>query len=388
MNHKLKNTLQSPQVIFTIIALLFSTVFYSCKDGGSENEILIGEYASLTGDKATFGQSSHNGLVMAVEEINKNGGVLGKQIKLISEDDQGKTNEVQTVVQKLINRDKVVAVVGEVASSLSLAAAPICQQSNIPMVTPASTNPEVTNVGDYIFRVCFIDPFQATVMSKFALNSMKVKKVALLIDQKNAYSTGLAENFRRVFTEMGGEIVAEQKYSAGDKDFKAQLTSLKAANPEAIFVPGYYTELNLISIQAREIGITVPLFGGDGWESEKLLEGKAKDALEGSFFSTHVSIEDPNPKIQDFIKKYTEKYGSAPDAMSFLGYDAGMILFDAIKRAGSTEGQKIKDALASTVNYDGVTGTITINDQRNAIKPAVVMEIKDGKFTYKETIAP
>ena len=384
----MKNHLKTSILTSFIAVILLSGIFSACKDSGSENEILIGEFASLTGDKATFGQSSHNGLTLAVEEINNQGGVLGKQIKLVAEDDQGKTNEVQTVVQKLINRDKVVAIVGEVASSLSLAAAPICQQSNIPMVTPASTNPEVTNVGDYIFRVCFIDPFQATVMSKFALNSMKVKKVALLVDQKNAYSTGLAENFKRVFTEMGGEIVAEQKYSAGDKDFKAQLTSLKAANPEAIFIPGYYTELNLISIQAREIGITVPLFGGDGWESEKLLEGKAKDALDGCFFSTHVSIEDPNPKIQNFITKYKEKYGSTPDAMAFLSYDAGMILFDAIKRAGSTEGVKIKDALANTQNYDGVTGTITINDQRNAIKPAVVMEIKDGKFTYKETIAP
>ena len=384
----MKNHLKTSILTSFIVVILLSGIFSACKDAGSENEILIGEFASLTGDKATFGQSSHNGLTLAVEEINNQGGVLGKQIKLVAEDDQGKTNEVQTVVQKLINRDKVVAVVGEVASSLSLAAAPICQQSNIPMVTPASTNPEVTNVGDYIFRVCFIDPFQATVMSKFALNSMKVKKVALLVDQKNAYSTGLAENFKRVFTEMGGEIVAEQKYSAGDKDFKAQLTSLKSANPEAIFIPGYYTELNLISIQAREIGITVPLFGGDGWESEKLLEGKAKDALEGCFFSTHVSIEDPNPKIQNFITKYKEKYGSTPDAMAFLSYDAGMILFDAIKRAGSTDGVKIKDALANTQNYDGVTGTITINDQRNAIKPAVVMEIKDGKFTYKETIAP
>ena len=384
----MKNHLKTSILTSFIAVILLSGIFSACKDSGSENEILIGEFASLTGDKATFGQSSHNGLTLAVEEINNQGGVLGKQIKLVAEDDQGKTNEVQTVVQKLINRDKVVAIVGEVASSLSLAAAPICQQSNIPMVTPASTNPEVTNVGDYVFRVCFIDPFQATVMSKFALNSMKVKKVALLVDQKNAYSTGLAENFKRVFTEMGGEIVAEQKYSAGDKDFKAQLTSLKAANPEAIFIPGYYTELNLISIQAREIGITVPLFGGDGWESEKLLEGKAKDALEGCFFSTHVSIEDPNPKIQNFITKYKEKYGSTPDAMAFLSYDAGMILFDAIKRAGSTDGVKIKDALANTQNYDGVTGTITINDQRNAIKPAVVMEIKDGKFTYKETIAP
>ena len=378
----------TPLLILVLVAIAISGIFSSCKDGGSENEILIGEYASLTGDKATFGQSSDNGLKLAVEEINQNGGVLGKQIKLISEDDQGKTNEVQTVVQKLINREKVVAIVGEVASSLSLAAAPICQQSKIPMVTPASTNPEVTNVGDYIFRVCFIDPFQATVMSKFALNSMKVKRVALLVDQKNAYSTGLAENFKRVFTEMGGEVIGEQKYSAGDKDFKAQLTSLKALDPEAIFIPGYYTEMNLIGIQAREIGISVPLFGGDGWESEKLLEGKAKDALEGCFFSTHVSIEDPNPKVQNFIKKYQDKYGSTPDAMAFLSYDAGMILFDAITRAGSTEGQKIKDALASTQNFDGVTGTITINDQRNAIKPAVVMEIKDGKFTYKETIAP
>ena len=371
-------------MVFSVISISFS----GCNKNNSENEILIGEYASLTGDKATFGQSSHNGLMLAVEEINSQGGVLGKQIKLVTEDDQGKTNEVQTVVQKLINRDKVVAIVGEVASSLSKAAAPICQQSKIPMVTPASTNPEVTAIGDYIFRVCFIDPFQATVMSKFALNSMKVKKVAILVDQKNAYSTGLADNFKRVFTEMGGEIVEEQKYSAGDKDFKAQLTSIKAANPEAIFIPGYYTEMNLISIQAREIGLTVPLFGGDGWESEKLTEGKAKDALEGSFFSTHVSAEDPNPKIQNFIKKYEDKYGSKPDAMAFLAYDAGLILFDAIKRAGSTEGQKIRDALAQTKDYDGVTGNITINDERNAIKPAVVMEIKDGKFTYKETIAP
>ena len=256
------------------------------------------------------------------------------------------------------------------------------------MITPASTNPEVTAIGDYIFRVCFIDPFQATVMSKFALNSMKVKKVALLIDQKNAYSTGLADNFRKVFTEMGGEIVEEQKYSNGDKDFKAQLTSIKAKNPEAVFIPGYYTDVNLISIQAREIGLTCPLFGSDGWESEKLTEGKASDALEGSFFSTHVSADDPSPQIQEFKTKYKQKYGKEPDAMSFLAYDAGMILFDAIKRAGDTNGEKIKNELAATKDFQGVTGIITINDQRNAVKPAVVLEVKGGKFVYKETIAP
>jgi branched-chain amino acid transport system substrate-binding protein len=375
--------------VIVYFCFLFFTgiIFVSCNKSDS-NEILIGEYESLTGSEATFGQSSHNGLVLAVEEVNKSGGVLGKQIKLITEDNQGKPSETQTVVQKLINRDKVVAIIGEVASSRSKAGAPICQAAKIPMITPASTNPEVTSIGDYIFRVCFIDPFQATVMSKFAINSMKVKRVALLVDQKNAYSTGLADNFKQVFTSMGGEIIEEQKYSAGDKDFKAQLTSIKAKNPDAIFIPGYYTDVNLIAIQAREIGLTCPLFGSDGWESEKLTEGKAKDALEGSFFSTHVSADDPSPRVQDFIKKYQAKYNKEPDAMSFLAYDAGMILFDAIKRAGSTEGEKIKNALATTKDFPGVTGIITINEQRNAVKPAVVLEIKNGKFVYKETIAP
>lgn len=375
---------------FTIAVFFMSSAFLisSCNKSGSSNEILIGEYASLTGSEATFGQSSHNGLVLAVEEINKNGGVLGKQIKLITEDNQGKPSETQTVVQKLINRDKVVAIIGEVASSRSKAGAPICQAAKIPMITPASTNPEVTTIGDYIFRVCFIDPFQATVMSKFAINSMKVKRIALLIDQKNAYSTGLADNFRNIFAQMGGEIVEEQKYSAGDKDFKAQLTAIKAKNPEAIFIPGYYTDVNLISIQAREIGLNIPLFGSDGWESEKLTEGKAKDALEGSFFSTHVSADDPSPIIQNFLTKYRDKYKSEPDAMAFLTYDAAMILFDAIKKAGSTEGEKIKNELAKTKDFPGVTGVITINEQRNAVKPAVVLEIKNGEFVYKETIAP
>jgi branched-chain amino acid transport system substrate-binding protein len=362
-------------------------IFSSCNKT-STDEILIGEYASLSGSEATFGQSAHNGLVLAVDEINSSGGLLGKKVKLITEDNQGKPSETQTVVQKLINRDKVVAIVGEVASSRSKAGAPICQAAKIPMVTPASTNPEVTTIGDYIFRVCFIDPFQATVMSKFAINSMKVNKVAVLIDQKNAYSTGLADNFRQVFTGMGGEIVEEQKYSAGDKDFKAQLTSIKAKDPQAIFIPGYYTDVNLISIQAREIGLTCPLFGSDGWESEKLTEGKAKDALEGSFFSTHVSADDPSPNVQNYIRKYKEKYSKEPDAMSFLAYDAGMILFDAIKRANSTEGELIKNELAKTTDYPGITGIITINEQRNAVKPAVVLEVKDGKFVYKETIAP
>jgi branched-chain amino acid transport system substrate-binding protein len=375
--------------ILKSLFILFITVsLFSCKPKSDENKIIIGQFTSLTGPEATFGISSDNGLKLAVEETNKTGGVLGKQIELVTYDNRGLPAETQTVVEKLINRDKVVALIGEVASARSKAAAPICQTNKIPMISPASTNPEVTLIGDYIFRVCFIDPFQATVMSKFALNSMKVKKVALLIDQKNAYSTGLADNFKKVFKEMGGEIVGEQKYQAGDKDFKGQLTALKTTNPEAVFIPGYYTDVGLIAIQAREIGITVPLFGGDGWESEKLTEGKAKDALEGCFFSTHVSAEDPNPKVQEFIKKYRDKYKIEPDAMSFLSYDAGMLLFDAIKRANSTNGQAIRDQLAKTKDFPGVTGNITINEQRNAVKPAVVLEILGGKFKYKETIAP
>ncbi len=376
--------------LFFGILVLFAAiiiVFPGCNKN-SENEILIGEYESLTGAEATFGISSTNGLKLAVEEINNSGGLLGKQIKLITYDNQGKPSEAATVVQKLINKDKVVAIIGEVASSRSKAGAQICQSSKMPMVSPASTNPEVTAIGDYIFRVCFIDPFQATVMSKFALNSLKIKRVAVLQDVKNAYSTGLADFFIKQFKEMGGEIIEVQSYSAGDKDFKAQLTAIKSKNPEGIFIPGYYTDVGLIAIQAREIGITQPLFGGDGWESEKLTEGKAKDALEGCFFSTHVSAEDPSEQIQNFIKKYKEKYGIKPDAMSFLAYDAGLILFDAIKRAGSVEPDKIRDALAKTTNFKGVTGTISINEQRNAVKPAVIMEIKDGKFTYKETVQP
>jgi branched-chain amino acid transport system substrate-binding protein len=368
------------------IAALFFT-FSACNKSGGD-EILIGEFGSLSGSEATFGISSTNGLKLAVEEMNNGPKLLGKNIKLITYDDQGKPSEAQTVVQRLIKNDNVVAVIGEVASSRSKAGAPICQQNKIPMISPASTNPEVTAIGDYIFRVCFIDPFQATVLSKFAINSLKVKKVAVLKDVKNAYSTGLADFFEKEFKNMGGEIVEVQSYSAGDKDFKAQLTAIKSKNPEAIFVPGYYTDVSLIAIQAREIGITVPLFGGDGWESEKLTEGKAKDALEGCYFSTHVSTENPDPLIQNFIKKYKEKYNMMPDAMSFLAYDAGMILFDAIKKAGSTDAEKVKNELAKTKDFAGVTGKISINEQRNAVKPAVILEIKGGQFKYKETVSP
>lgn len=360
-----------------------------CKKAGNaanSNEIPIGEFASLTGGTASFGQSSHKGTAMAVEEINAAGGVLGKPLKLYTEDDQSKAGEAATVVRKLISRQGVVAVLGEVASSRSLEAAPICQSNKIPMISPASTNPKVTEVGDYIFRVCFIDPFQGTVVAKYAL-SRGWKRVALLTDVKQDYSVGLSQFFKENFTKNGGTIVSEQSYSSGDKDFKAQLTSIKSANPDAIVVSGYYTEAGLIASQARQLGITVPLLGGDGWDSPSLVEVAGK-AIDGSYFSNHFSVEDPSPVIQDFVKKYKAKYNEVPDAMAALGYDSAKILADAITRAGTTDSAKLRDAIAATKDFQAVTGKISLDAQRNATKPAVILTIEDGKFKYVETVTP
>lgn len=359
----------------------------SCKKaGGSADEIVIGEFASLTGGTASFGQGSHRGTQMAVDEINAAGGVLGKKLKLVTEDDQSKAGEAAIVVNKMISRDKVVAVLGEVASSRSMEAAPICQKAKIPMISPASTNPKVTETGDYIFRVCFIDPFQGTVISKFSLNK-GWKKAAVLTDVKQDYSVGLAQYFKEHFSKNGGTIVNDQSYSSGDKDFKAQLTSIKAANPDVIVASGYYTESGLIALQARELGITAPLVGGDGWDSPSLVDVGGK-AMEGNFFSNHFSAEDTAPIIQDFLKRYKDKYGDQADAMAALGYDSAMILVDAIKRAGTTESAKLREAIATTKDYKGVTGVITLDEKRNANKPAVMLEIKDGKFKYVETVTP
>lgn len=368
-----------------VAALLVGSL--ACGKGGGGSEIVVGEYGSLTGTTATFGQSTHNGILQAFEEINAAGGLLGKKVKVLVEDDRSQPEEATTAVTKLINQSHVVAVLGEVSSSRSLAAAPICQSNKIPMVSPSSTNPRVTQVGDYIFRVCFIDPFQAPVMAKFAANTLKIKKVAILTDVRNDYSIGLQTFFRQSFKGMGGEVVAEQSYSEGDSDFRAQLTQIKAANPEAIYVPGYYTEVATIARQARELGITVPLMGGDGWDSPKLFE-IGGEALDGCYLSNHYSVDDPSPAIQKFVADYKKKYQQVPDALAALGYDAAKILADAIKRAGSTDGEKIRDALKTVKDFSGVTGTITINADRNAVKPAVVLKIEKGKFHYVETVNP
>lgn len=378
--------------LLTVTALAFLTtgLFSGCKQegGGSTTIVRIGEFASLTGKEAAFGQSSHKGTLLAIDELNAAGGVLGKKIELISEDNRTVAGESATIVRKLISRDKVVAILGEVASGRSLEAAPICQQNKIPQVSPSSTNPRVTEMGDYIFRVCFTDPFQGRLLADFAKKTLKAERVAILWDVAAPYSDGLAKYFKEPFTANGGTIVMEKNFSSGEKDFKPQLTAIKAANPQAIFLPCYYTEAGLVAVQARQLGITVPLFGGDGWEAPELIQiGGA--ALEGTYYSTHYSAEDTNPKVQDFVARFKAKNnGETPDAMAALGYDSALVLVDAIRRAGSTEGPKIREALASTKDFIGVTGNTTMDFQRNATKPAVILTVKDGKFKYVETIKP
>jgi branched-chain amino acid transport system substrate-binding protein len=350
--------------------------------------IKVGEYASLTGKDATFGQSQHKGIVLAIEEINASGGVLGKQLELIHEDNQSKAGESATVAQKLISRDKVIALLGEVASTRSLEVAPIAQRSRIPMISPAATNPKVTEIGNYIFRVCFIDPFQGTVMAKFAKDDLKAKKVATLTSVSNAYSVGLAKFFKETFTAGGGTVAIEQRYNEGDKDFRAQLTAIKAANVEAVFVPGYYTEAALIARQARGLGLTIPFFGGDGWESEKLLE-IGGEALNGCYYSTHFSPENKDPNVATFVAKFKKRWNNeTPDAFAALGYDTARVLADAIKRAGTTEGPKLRDALAATKNFPGASGNTTIDKDRNASKGAIVIAIKNGKLEFNKTVQP
>lgn len=367
-----------------VAGVLASVILAGCQK--TEDVIRIGEYGSLTGSTATFGISTQRGIDMAVEEANAAGGINGKRIHVTVEDDQGKPEEAATVVQKLINQNRVIAVLGEVASSRSLAAAPICQAAQIPMITPASTNPKVTEVGDYIFRVCFIDPDQGRVMAQFASATLGARSAAILQDVRNDYSVGLARYFEEKFAQMGGQIVAKESYSEGDIDFKAQLTAIKGKHPDVLFVPGYYTEVGLIGRQVKELGLQATLLGGDGWDSPKLFE-IAQGALDGYYFTNHYSVDDPSPAVQQFVSRYREKYNETPDAMAVLGYDAAMVLLDAMKRGPSLEPAAIRDAIAATKDFPGVTGSITINAQRNADKPMVVLQIQGGGTRVVEKIA-
>jgi branched-chain amino acid transport system substrate-binding protein len=342
---------------------------------------------SLTGPEASFGISTRNGIDLAVSQANLQGGVKGKKIVVRVYDDQSKPEEAANAATRLISQDRVKLILGEVASTNSLAMAPKAQQAQVPMISPSSTNPKVTLVGNYIFRVCFIDPFQGFVMAKFARENLKTLKAAVLKDQKSDYSLGLTEFFTRKFTEMGGKIVTTEAYAKGDTDFRSQLTAIKGTKPEAIYVPGYYTDVGIIARQARELGIKVPMLGGDGWQSTKLFE-LGGSAISGSYFSDHYSPENPAPATQKFITEYKAAFGSVPDSLAGLGYDAANVGIAAMRRATELSGPAIRDALAQTKDFPGVAGTISLDENRNAVKPAVVLQVAGDKFKYITTIAP
>lgn len=368
---------------FFLLLTIFSST--SCEKG--PDTIVIGFFGALTGAEATFGISSKNGIDLAIEEVNAKGGVLGKQVVLKFYDTLGTNEEARASVEKLIRKDRVVAILGEVSSDRTLAGAPIAQEHKIPMITPSATNPLVTQVGDYIFRVCFIDPFQGEVMAKFAFNSLKLRKAAILVDNQSDYSKGLAEYFKRTFESLGGEVVAEEFYIAGDVVFENQLLRIKEKKAEFLFLPGYYAEAALVGREIQKKGLKLPLMGGDGWESDSLLE-VAGNSLEGAYFSGFYTLEDPRPEVQNFIKVYQKRFGALPDSQAASGYDAAQILFEAIERANSTNGQAIKDALKVTSNFKGVTGNISMNENRDASKPAIVLQVKGNKVRFVDSIGP
>ena len=354
---------------------------------GATATIKVGEVDPLTGGVSQFGIGCHQGFVLAFEQINAQGGILGQTIELVTEDDQSKPGQSATAVRKLITQDKVVAILGDATSSATLESAPIAQTDKIPMITPTATNPRITEVGDFIFRVCFLDEFQGRVLARFAREKLKAERIFTLTDVKQDYSVDLLKFFKDEFTKLGGAIVGEQSYSSGDIDFRAQLTPIRGSKPDAVYVPGYYQEVALIVKQGRQIGLTMPFIGCDGWADQALLTIGGK-AMDGCFFTNHFSPEDQSPIVKSFVEKFQGKYGALPDTFSALGYDAARLLGDAIQRAGSSDSQAVRDALAKTAGFQGVTGQISLDANRNASKPGLIVTVKAGKFEIAEKIAP
>ncbi|MEK5058574.1 ABC transporter substrate-binding protein [Paenibacillus shunpengii] len=386
--------------------VLISAVFLSGCSGGesgsraeSENEnegtIKIGTNYEMTGGQSTFGNSSVKGIRLAVEEINAAGGVLGKQLELVEADNASKPEESTRAAQKLITSDKVVALLGPSTSTNTLGAVPIAMEKQIPMITSSATNSKITvdertgKVNDWIFRTCFIDPFQGQVMASFAKDELNAATAVIYTDTTSDYSKGLQASFKETFTAAGGEIVAEESYAQKDSDFKAVLTRIKDKNPDVIYLPGYYEEVGKIVKQAREIGITVPFLGGDGWDSPELVKIAGEDPLNNTYISNHYSSEDTAPEVKSFVDAYKKANGDeAPDGFAALGYDTVKLLADALTRAGSTEPEKVRDALASTTDLQLATGTVTLNEFHDPVKSAAVLEYVDGKQTFVTKVNP
>ena len=382
------------QVAVLVVMLLVSSVLAGCGGGADSKNIKIGLLNEMTGGNATFGTSAANGAKLAFKEANAKGGVLGKQIQAVVADNKSEPSESANAMTKLATQDNVVAVTGVFSSSNAIAASSVAESSKMPFLAVGATNPKVTvdektsKVKLYTFRVCFIDPFQGTVGANFVLNNLKAKKAALLVDNSSDYSKGLAAFFKDAFTKGGGTVAGEEAYLQKDQDFKSVLTKVKALNVDVIYVPGYYEEVGKIVRQAREMGITAPIVGGDGWDSPKLVEMGTAAALNNTFFTNHYSVDDQSPASKGFVEAYKKEYGQVPDALAVLGYDAANLLLEAIKQANSTDKAKIQAALAATKDYPAVTGATTLNATHDAVKSAVIIEMKDGKQVYKATVKP
>jgi branched-chain amino acid transport system substrate-binding protein len=346
----------------------------------------IGFFAPMSGAQASFGMDAVNGAKLAIEEINLAGGVLGHPLKLVIKDTESQPERTSAVVSELINTEKVAALVGEIATDRSLIAAPLAQASGIPMITPGATNEKVTAAGDYIFRACYTDAFQAAVMAKFA-RSIDVEKAAILFDASNPYGSGLMETFKADFLQHGGTIVAEEFYRAGDTHFTAQLNAIKEKNPDSIFLPSYYTEAALIIRQARQLGIEAPFLGTDGWDSAEFLNVGGR-AVNNCYFASHFSSEHVSDKAKVFNDAYYAKFQSAPPPLAALTYDSVWLVADALKRSGSAAPVALRDAIAATRDFPGVTGSISFDQGRDPKKPGIVIRVQDGKFTYLETVEP
>lgn len=369
------------------LALLGASGCKKQRDPNDRGPIVIGSYLSMTGSMATFGESTSRGGTVAVEEANRLGGVLGRKLELVVLDDQGRSEEAGNAIARLIDVNGAVAVMGEVASTLSLVAGRIAQRRKVPMVSPSSTNTQVTQIGDYVFRVCFLDPFQGYAMARFARDRLKISKVAILKDVRNDYSIGLSDAFEKAFVRLGGKIVAIESYSAGDTEFSAQLTKIKPLGAEGLYVPGYYTEVGGVARQARRLGIQAPLMGGDGWESPELLN-IGGEAIIGSYYTNHFAADQPSARAKQFISAYREKYRVAAPALAALGYDATLAIIDAIRRANSADPERVRDALATTKGLDAVTGKLTLDADRNPVKPAVVVRVTAHGEVFEAEIPP
>ena len=385
--HTLRKAILPAAIV--LMALAFSCTRQPEDPGAPDRSLIkIGYFGDLSGPTFNFGKSAYNGVLMAADEINQSGGINGRRIDVVFEDDKGSPEEAARLAAKLIDEDKVVAIIAGGTSGNSRAAAPKAQASHVPLISPSSTDPAVTQTGDYIFRACFVDTFQGEVMARFAVNTLKAQKAAILFDINSSYGRGLTDYFKLSFAKLGGTIVSEQSYTQGDSDFKGQLSTIRAAEPDVIYIPGYYGDVALIAKQARMIGLTQSLLGGDGWDAPELWQ-LGGDALNGAYISTHYSVDDPSPMIQSFVELYKHRYQNLPpDAHAALAYDATRILFDAIARAGANDESKLRDALAQTKNFPGVTGLISMDANRNAVKPAVVLKLQDLRLIYQETIQP